>query len=167
MMTLSVGQLDVPEHGPLVFVAGVGAFEGDRLGARLQHDAEDLLERDVAVVRPFVVAPAQVQAQAVGGDVPERVVERFDIGLGDLHELSRAEVGEGQMAPHRQVRAIDLEHESGLVDGVVLLLHDVGQVGQIGLTARVVLVAQEMRDDAGRGGGHERLGAAAPRTTPL
>jgi hypothetical protein len=32
---------------------------------------------------------------------------------------------------------------------VVLLFHDVGEARQIGLTARVVLVLQEVRDDAG------------------
>ena len=50
------------------------------------------------------------------------------------------------MASHSQIRAIDLEHESRLVNGVVFLLHDVSQMGEIGLTTGVVLVAQEMCD---------------------
>ena len=79
------------------------------------------------------------------------MVERLDVGLGDLEELRVAQLGEGQMAAHGQVRAVDLEHEAGLVDGVVLLLHDVGQPGQVGLAGRVVLVLQEVGDDAGRG----------------
>src|SRR5262249_34587285 len=33
---LLLGELDVPEHGPLVFVAGIGAFKEDGLGARLE-----------------------------------------------------------------------------------------------------------------------------------
>src|SRR5262245_12240816 len=59
------GWLDIPEHRPLVFVAGIGAFKGDGLGARLQHNMQNILERNVAVMRPFVVAPAQVQAKPV------------------------------------------------------------------------------------------------------
>ena len=96
------------------------------------------------------------------GDVTERVIERFDIRLGNLHKLCCAEVGECQMAPHSQIRAIDLEHESRLVNGVVFLLHDVSQVGEIGLTTRVVLVAQEMRDYSWRGSGHKHLGGLHP-----
>src|SRR5262245_53310017 len=66
------------------------------------------------------------------------------------------------MASHSQIRAIDLEHESGLANGVVFLLHDVSQTGKIGLAARVVLVAQEMRDDSRRGSSHKSLGGLHP-----
>jgi hypothetical protein len=69
------------------------------------------------------------------------MIERFDIRLCNLHKLCGAEVGERQMTPHSQVRAIDLEYESRLVNGVVFLLHNVSQAGEIGLTARIVLVA--------------------------
>src|SRR5262245_8157888 len=66
------------------------------------------------------------------------------------------------MAPHSQIRAIDLEYESRLVNGVVFLLHDVSQTGKVGLTARVVLIAQEMRDDSRRGRSHKSLGGLHP-----
>jgi hypothetical protein len=45
------------------------------------------------------------------------------------------------MAPHPQVWAIQLKHESGLDNGVVFFLHDVCQVCQIGVAARVILVS--------------------------
>src|SRR5215831_7782308 len=67
------------------------------------------------------------------------------------------------MASHSQVRAIDLQHESGLANGVVFLLHDVSQTGEIGLAARVVLVAQEMRDDSRRSSRHKGLAGLYPR----
>ena len=50
-----------------------------------------------------------------------------------LQELGVAQVGEGEVPAHGQVGAVELEHEAGVVDGVVLLLHHVGQPGQIRL----------------------------------
>src|SRR5262245_44672191 len=109
-------------------------------------------------MRSFVVAPAEMQAHAVGRDVAQRVVERLHVGRRDLHELGVAQSREGQVSPHGQVRAIDLEHEAGPVDRVVLLLHHVDEPRQVGLPTRVILVSQEVSDDAGRGGRHEGLG---------
>ena len=62
-----------------------------------------------SLVVALVVAPAQVQAHAVGRDVAERVVQRLDVALGDLHELRVAELGKRDVTPHREVRAIDLQ----------------------------------------------------------
>src|SRR5438067_4936090 len=66
------------------------------------------------------------------------------------------------MAPHRQIGAIDLQDESRLANGVVFLLHDVSEAGEIGLTARVILVVQEMRNDSRRGSRHKDLGWLYP-----
>ena len=66
------------------------------------------------------------------------------------------------MAPHGQVGAIDLEHEARPVNGVILLLHDVDEAREIGVTAGVVLVAQEVGDDARRGGRHEGVSRLHP-----
>jgi hypothetical protein len=100
------------------------------------------------VVWSFVVAPAEVQAHAVGRDVAQGVIQGLDVGGGDLQELGVADLGKREVPAHCQVRAVDLEHEPGLVDRVVLLFHDVGEARQIRLTARVVLVLQEVSDDA-------------------
>ena len=58
---------------------------------------------------------------------------------------------------HREVGAIELEHDPGRVDLVVLGLHRVRQRGDVLLVAWVVLVGEEDRDHARRGGGHERV----------
>ena len=80
------------------------------------------------------------------------------LARGDLQELRVADLEEREVPPHREVRTVDLEHESGPVDRIVLLCHEVGEARQIRVTARVVLVLQEVRDDAGRRRRHERVG---------
>jgi hypothetical protein len=153
-----VGQTDLAEHDPLVLVARVRPLEGERLGLGLQRHRQELTQRDVAMVRALVVAPAEVQAHPIGGDVAQGVIERLDVRRGDLQKLGVAQLVERQVPPHRQVGAVDLEHEPGPMDRVVLLFHDVGEARQVRLAARVVLVLHEVRDDAGRGRRHERVG---------
>ena len=85
-----------------------------------------------------------------GGTSRERMVERLDVQLGDLAKLGRAGAGELDVAAHREVGAIDLQQEARAMDRVVLDLHRVGERGDIGLVRRVVRVAEELRDHAGR-----------------
>src|ERR1700722_18882778 len=98
------------------------------------------------MVRSLVVAPAQMQADALGRNIPQRMVERLDMQLGDLAKLGRAGASELNMAAHREVRAIDLQQEAGAMDGVVLDLHRVGERADIGLVRGVVRIAEELRD---------------------
>src|SRR2546427_2297028 len=157
-----VRQADLAEHDPFVLVTPVRALEGQGLGPRLQGDRQELSQRDIPVMRPLVVAPAEVKANAVGGNVAQRMVERLDIGLGDLQELGVAQIGEREMPPHGEVGAVHLQHEPGPMNRVVLLLHDVDQARQIRFTSRVVLVLQEVRDDPRRGRRHKCLGRLGP-----
>src|SRR6266850_4742114 len=126
-----VGQADLAEHDPLVLVARVRPLEGERLGLGLQRHRQELAQRDVAMVRALVVAPAEVQAHPIGRDVTQGVIERLDVGRSDLQELGVAQLVEHEVPPHRQVGAVDLQHEPGAMDRVVLLLHDVGEARQI------------------------------------
>src|SRR5262249_23208879 len=114
-----------------------------------KHDGQDLAQGNVTVVRALVVAPAQVNAQPVPRQVTGGVVEGLDVSGCDLQELRRAEVGEGQVASHGEIGAVDLEHEARGGDRVVFLFHDVGKPRQVRGARRVVLVAEEVRDDAG------------------
>ena len=50
------------------------------------------------------------------------------------------------MAGHGQVGTVDLKQKAGLVDGVVLLLHHIGQLRQIGPPRWGSLVQQEVGD---------------------
>ena len=116
---LVVGDLGaaVAEDGPFVAVAGVGGLEEEVAGADLHQDREDLGHVDVADVRALVVAPADVDADAVLGDAVERVVQRLDMGLGDLDELVVGEVGEQHVPRQREVGAVELQVEAGGDDG--------------------------------------------------
>ena len=71
------------------------------------------LNVDVAVVRALVVAPADVDAHLLRVDVAGRVVERVDVQLRLLTELLERLVRELDVAPHAEVRAVDLQLQPG------------------------------------------------------
>src|SRR6266849_1636952 len=92
----------------------------DEVGRRVQHARNDhpvvrqaLSQRDIAVMRPFVVSPAEVESDTVSRNITQRMVERLDVGLRDLQELGVAQIGEREMAPHGKVGAVHLQHEPG------------------------------------------------------
>ena len=60
----------------------VGGLERIALRVDLQHEVDDVLERQVVGVRPVPGAPAQVVAHAVFRDALERVVDRVDAQPG-------------------------------------------------------------------------------------
>ncbi len=111
-------------------------------------------------MRAFVIAPADVDAHLFGGQIGQRVVQRLDMGVGDLDEVGVGKVGEQHVPRQRQIGAVELQVEPGGDDGFVFRLHGVGQRGQIGLARGIEIVLQKERDHAGRGGVHE------PRPTP-
>jgi flagellar P-ring protein precursor FlgI len=63
-------------------VARVRALEQERLRVHSQNEVDDAFERNVVMVRTLVVAPAEVQADAVRRHVGERMVERLDVQPG-------------------------------------------------------------------------------------
>ncbi len=142
-------------HGPFMRVPRVGGLEQDRGRFRLQHDAEDLREVDVVRVWTFVVAPAHVHAQAVGGNVHERGVERFHLLLRLVQELRFAQVLEAGVACHGEVGAVDLQHETCGYDRFILGAHRRGDGLEVGRVRRVKLVRLEGGYHTGRGGIHE------------
>ena len=81
---LAVRQLDVLPHLPLVAVARIGAGKRHRHRLGFEDDVDDVLDRDVAVVRAERRAPADMHAHAVGRQVLHRVVERLDVHRDDL-----------------------------------------------------------------------------------
>src|ERR1019366_6290375 len=97
----------------------------------LKDDIDDVTDWYVAMVRSFVVSPAQVDAHTIFGNIGKRMIERLDVDFEVLAKFSSGRIGELYMTPHREVRTIDLENESGLMDCVVLRLHGVGECRQI------------------------------------
>ena len=129
---------------------------------RGEDDVDDVGQRHVVVVGPLVVAPAEMHAGLVGRHVGEGVVERLDVQARGLAELLGAERRVLDVAAHRQVRAVDLQHEPRPGHRLVLGAHRLGDREQVLLVAAVVLVAEEERDDARRGGGQKALGRFHP-----
>jgi hypothetical protein len=65
-------------------------------------------------------------------------------------EVHEAEIGVLNVAAHGEIGTIDLQHDAGIGDRLVFLAHRLGDREQVRLLARVIVVAEEQRDDAGR-----------------
>ena len=124
---------------------------------------------DVVVVRPLVVAPADVHANPLGRDVSQRVVQHLDVERGQAQELVDAAVAIHRVPAHGEVRCVDLQEPAAGGDRLVLDAHRLGQRLQVGVLRRVEVVRLEQRDDPGRGRVHERLDrpALAHRATQV
>ena len=79
------------------------------------------------VMGPLGVAPAHVQAHPVGRYAGQGVLQDLHVHLDYLDELLLTEVRELGDPGHGQVGTIDLEQQPGVDDGVVVVLHHVGQ----------------------------------------
>ena len=106
-------------------------------------------------MRALVIAPADVQADAVARQAVQGVFQRLDMGRRDLQELLVRQLGEKHVARQGKVGAVELQVEARVKDRAVFVAHRIGQGLQIGLTVRVMRVLQEEADHAGRGRVHE------------
>ena len=127
---------------PFVVVPRIGRLNADRLRYRLERDVDDPGERQIVRVRAFVIAPADVQPHAIGGQARCGRIEHGDIAFRDpaskfiIREMPVLIVARGG-----EIRGIDLQQESRLHDGAIFGLHHAGQSGQVGILARVMQVA--------------------------
>src|SRR3984957_13655627 len=87
---LTVWQLDILEDRPFVLVTRIRALVGKSARAGLENNIKDISNRYIAMMRAFVISPAQVDANAIFGDSGERVVERFDVHFQVLAELGNS-----------------------------------------------------------------------------
>ena len=151
-------QLHGLEHGVFVGMARIGGLQRDGVRPRLENDVDDVGERHVVMVRALVIAPAQMQADLLGRDVPGRVIERLDVQLDALAERLEIEVGVLDVPAHAEIGAIDLQHDAGFGDGLVFVTHRIGDGVDVGFEILVMVVAEEQRHHAGGSGAHESLG---------
>ena len=84
-----------------------------------------------------------------------------------LRNSGEVEIGVLDVPAHGEVGAVDLQHEAGLGDGLVFVPHRVGDRVDVGLEILVVVVAEEQRHHAGRGGAHEAAGRLHARERRL
>jgi len=159
---LALRQLDLLEQGPFMRVARVRSLELDRRWPRCKRDIDDLGEWHVAMVRPLVIAPAQMHPHALRRDRGERMIQRLDMEPRPFAEFLDRQVGILDVPAHRQVGAVDLQGDPGRRNRLVFTAHRLRDREQVRFLARVVVVAEEQRYDAWRGGAEECTGGVKP-----
>ena len=143
-------------------VTRIGGLERDRARPRQKHDVDDVGERHVAMVRPLVIAPAHMHARLLRRHIRQRMIQCLDMLPRSLAELLERQIGVLDMPPHREVGAIDLHRNACIRDCFVFVAHRLGDREQIRLLVRVILVAEEQRDDPGRSRAEKCSGGLHP-----
>ncbi len=157
MRTLPSGSLTVSNTFHSCAWRGFAASSAMARGPRAEDDVDHVGQRDVAVVRPFVVSPAQVHAQPVRRNVAQRVVERLDVQLRLLAKLRDAQAGVLDVPSHAEVGTVDLQDDARGGDRFIFVAHRLRNGGQVCLVARVMVVAKEQRHHARRRCGEKSL----------
>ena len=137
MRILPSGSLVCCQTSRLVLVPRVGRF--DRVGLCLhpQHQVDDVCQRHVPGVRDVLAAPADVVAHPVLLDA-EGGVQGLD---GQLHSTgSRYRCRQHVGVSRRHPGVVHLEEETGVDDGVVLLLERVCDGEEQNFSSVVVVV---------------------------
>src|SRR5262249_25553070 len=107
-------------------MAGICRFDRDSPDVGFKYDIDDITQGDVAVVRPLVVAPANMNTHLFGWNRLQRIIEIFDMTFYDFTKLLDAKAGIVRVGARCQVRAVALQDKTGIGDGLVLLAHGVG-----------------------------------------
>ena len=102
--TLSSGSLCVANTSHSCPCRALAPSMSRPIGLAFSAVGSTLASGDVVRVRPGVVAPADVQAHAIGGQVAHGVVQRLDLHLGVAHELVVGVVAEQHVPAHRRGR---------------------------------------------------------------
>ena len=71
---------------------GMGAPD-QKLPASPENQVDDVLQRDVVVMRAMVTAPADMQADLLPRDAPQRMIEGFNPHLGIFAVFRQGDVG--------------------------------------------------------------------------
>ena len=90
------------------------------------------------------------------------MIECLDIDLGGPAKGGKIVVAELDVTAHREVGRIELQHDTGANDHVVLGLHRFGDRPDVVLVSAIVIVAEKDRDNTRRGGVEEAIGVVAP-----
>ena len=109
-------------------------------------------------VRSLRIAPANMQAHALGRNIGDGEIERGNVRLHYFLEAFQGDILEEHGALHRQIRAIELQNKTPSVNEFVFLLHLLDYGKHIALVGIVVSIAHGGGDDARGGRGHEAFG---------
>ncbi len=86
--------LTVPEHRPLMGVAGIGCFKQNRLGLGPHQRGKDRVHINIATMGALVIAPANVDAHFIRWHILQCVVQHLHMHVSDLDEFSIRKIGE-------------------------------------------------------------------------
>src|SRR5205814_7659438 len=117
-----------------------GKGEHEAANMRLLPNHMDVLQRHVAVVRPLVIAPADMQAHLVARHICDRLVDRLDNTLDKAEELAERAVLIGQMPSEREVGAVELQQKAAVDDRLVFDPQRLAERGEIRLLSVIELV---------------------------
>ncbi len=99
------------------------------------------------MMRAFVIAPAQVQAQLLGTRIAQRMIEGFDVQQCAFAELLQIQIRILDVPSHRQIRTIDLQYEARREQSRVFAAHRLGDGIEVLLLARVEVISKEQGHD--------------------
>jgi hypothetical protein len=102
MSVASFGEFHLLEHPPLVLVAGVRSLDRIASCVHSEDQVDDVLQRDVVVVRSVKAAPAYMQPDLFPRDVVQCVIERIDAHRGVFAIVGKRDVGQRTVVPAPQ-----------------------------------------------------------------
>src|SRR5579863_6238086 len=110
------------------------------------------------MMRTFVIPPADVKSNTFGGNIAKCMVEDVNVGVDCPYEVIVALIPIHDVATHREIGCVDLEHKSVCNDLLVLLAHSLAECFEVRGGVAVVLIRVEQSDDTWRGGIDEGSG---------
>ena len=114
------------------------------------------------MVRALGVSPAEMQPHPVRRYALQSVVDDLHVQLDDLDELVFRQMRELGHSGHGQVRTVYLQQQARFGDGLIFVLHHVGQGVKVCFLGGVEIVGQEIGDDSGGSRCHEKLFRLSP-----
>src|SRR5262245_6302089 len=134
-------QLYILPHVVLVLVPHVRRLDRVLRGVDLEHQIGDVLELDVMDVGPVTAPPAGVEADEVLWQACERVIQHLDAQAQVLTQIRDTPIR--VKAPGgTELRLVDLDDQSRVCDGLVLLTAGLRHRRHILLFAVVVVVVR-------------------------
>ena len=109
-----------------MLVADIASLKRIGAGIDRQHDLDDVAHRDVGRVRAVPAAPAQMQADPPLRKTSDRVVERLDPDHREFLVVLDRGLGIDRVPVLGDRRIVELQHEPGIEDRLVLLAHRFG-----------------------------------------
>src|SRR6476660_8490059 len=117
-------------------------LERDRNRRCQEYDVEDVRKRHVAMVRTFIVAPAQVHSELFRGNIHDRMIEGLDVKLRAFAEVCEIQIGILDVASHAEVGTVDLKYETGAGDRFILAPRISANTSMITVVATLISISK-------------------------